>query len=79
METVIAGFSTSGLSGLTAVDHLVTQRDHEETGHVAIDAWRSIPLSADGRSGDGYWGLRRAYTYSLGSDAKDSLHPWAQK
>ncbi len=41
-ETLIAGFSSFGLAGLTAVDYLVNQLDLEETGHVTVDDLPSI-------------------------------------
>ena len=41
-ETVIAGFSSFGLAGLTAVDYLVDDLDLEETGHVRIEGAPSI-------------------------------------
>ncbi|EMA57581.1 hypothetical protein C470_14983 [Halorubrum distributum JCM 13561] len=40
--TLIAGFSSFGLAGLTAVDYLVDDLDLEETGHVRIDGAPSI-------------------------------------
>ena len=39
---LIAGFSSFGLAGLTAVDYLVDDLDLEETGHVRIDGAPSI-------------------------------------
>ena len=39
---MIAGFSSFGLAGLTAVDNLVDDLDLEETGHVRIDGAPSI-------------------------------------
>ncbi|WP_434521847.1 proteasome assembly chaperone family protein [Halorubrum sp. AS12] len=41
-DAVIAGFSSFGLAGLTAVDYLVDDLDLEETGHVRIDGLPSI-------------------------------------
>ncbi|VTT85978.1 COG2047: Uncharacterized protein (ATP-grasp superfamily) [Halorubrum sp. DM2] len=41
-STLIAGFSSFGLAGLTAVDYLVDNLDLEETGHVRIDGLPSI-------------------------------------
>ncbi|SDF49969.1 uncharacterized protein SAMN04488067_10518 [Halorubrum xinjiangense] len=41
-ETLIAGFSSFGLAGLTAVDYLVDDLDLEETGHVRIGGAPSI-------------------------------------
>ena len=41
-ETLIAGFSSFGLAGLTAVDYLVDDLDLEATGHVRIHGTPSI-------------------------------------
>lgn len=41
-ETLIAGFSTFGLAGLTAVDYVVDHLDLEECGHVAVDQLPTI-------------------------------------
>ncbi|WP_423751596.1 proteasome assembly chaperone family protein [Salinirarus marinus] len=41
-ETVVAGFSSFGLAGLTAVDFLVDHLELEQTGHVAADQLPSI-------------------------------------
>lgn len=41
-ERLVAGFSSFGLAGLTAVDFLVDQLDLEETGHVTTDDLPSI-------------------------------------
>lgn len=40
--TVVAGFSSFGLAGLTAVDFLVDHLDLEETGHLTADSLPSI-------------------------------------
>ena len=41
-ETLIAGFSTFGLAGLTAVDYIVDHLGLEERGHVAVDQLPTI-------------------------------------
>jgi uncharacterized protein len=41
-ETLIAGFSTFGLAGLTAADYIVDHLDLEERGHVAVDQLPTI-------------------------------------
>ncbi len=41
-ETVIAGFSTFGLAGLTAVDYIVDHLDLEERGHVTVEQLPTI-------------------------------------
>ncbi|WP_435078350.1 proteasome assembly chaperone family protein [Halococcus sp. AFM35] len=41
-ETLIAGFSTFGLAGLTAVDYIVDHLDLEERGHVTVDQLPTI-------------------------------------
>ncbi|GAA0540118.1 PAC2 family protein [Halorubrum ejinorense] len=41
-DVLIAGFSSFGLAGLTAVDYLVDDLDLEPTGHVAVDGIPSI-------------------------------------
>ena len=41
-ETLIAGFSTFGLAGLTAVDYIVDQLDLEERGHITVDQLPTI-------------------------------------
>ncbi|HET7324600.1 MAG TPA: PAC2 family protein [Halococcus sp.] len=41
-ETLIAGFSTFGLAGLTAVDYIVDQLELEERGHIAVDQLPTI-------------------------------------
>ncbi|WP_129113307.1 proteasome assembly chaperone family protein [Halegenticoccus tardaugens] len=40
--TLLAGFSTFGLAGLTAVDYLVDHLDLRETGHITVDELPSI-------------------------------------
>ena len=47
-ERLIAGFSTFGLAGLTAVNFLTDQLDLEETGHITSDALPSIIPFEDG-------------------------------
>ena len=47
-ERVIAGFSSFGLAGLTAVDFLVNELDFEETGHISTDALPSITPFSNG-------------------------------
>src|SRR5699024_4721856 len=41
-ETLIAGFSTFGLAGLTAVDYIVDQLELEERGHIMVDQLPTI-------------------------------------
>lgn len=41
-ETLIAGFSTFGLAGLTAVDYIVDQLELEERGHITVDQLPTI-------------------------------------
>ena len=41
-DVLLAGFSSFGLAGLTAIDYLVDDLDLEETGHVRIDGIPSI-------------------------------------
>lgn len=41
-ETLIAGFSTFGLAGLTAVDYIVNQLELEERGHITVDQLPTI-------------------------------------
>ena len=48
-ETLIAGFSTFGLAGLTAVDYLVNQLDMEATGYVTAAELPAITPFEDGR------------------------------
>ncbi len=40
--TLIAGFSTFGLAGLTAVDYIVDQLELEERGHITVDQLPTI-------------------------------------
>lgn len=40
--TLVAGFSSFGLAGLTAVNFLVDQLDLEETGHISVDTLPAI-------------------------------------
>lgn len=48
-ETLLAGFSSFGLAGLTAADYLVDHLDLEETGHIAVDGLPAITPFVDGR------------------------------
>lgn len=48
-ETLLAGFSSFGLAGLTAVDYLVDHLDLEETGHITADQLPSITPFSNGR------------------------------
>ncbi|MFC7325682.1 proteasome assembly chaperone family protein [Halorubrum rutilum] len=48
-DVLVAGFSSFGLAGLTAVDYLVDDLDLDQTGHVAIDGLPSITPFAKGR------------------------------
>ncbi|WP_144796255.1 proteasome assembly chaperone family protein [Halorubrum depositum] len=48
-DVLVAGFSSYGLAGLTAVDYLVDDLDLEETGHVRIEGLPSITPFAKGR------------------------------
>jgi len=48
-DVLVAGFSSFGLAGLTAVDYLVDDLDLEQTGHVAIEGLPSITPFANGR------------------------------
>ena len=41
-ETLIIGFSSFGLAGLTAVDYLIEDLELDETGHVRIEGTPSI-------------------------------------
>ena len=41
-ETLIAGFSTFSLAGLTAADYIVDQLDLEERGHITVDQLPTI-------------------------------------
>ncbi|WP_251328652.1 proteasome assembly chaperone family protein [Haloplanus pelagicus] len=46
--TVVAGFSSFGLAGLTAADYLVDHLGLEETGHVTAESLPSITPFEDG-------------------------------
>jgi uncharacterized protein len=48
-ETLLCGFASYGLSGLTAVDFLIDQLELEETGHVTAEELPSITPFEDGR------------------------------
>ena len=48
-ETVLVGFSTYGLAGLTAANFLVEQLELEETGHVTATSLPAITPFEDGR------------------------------
>jgi uncharacterized protein len=47
--TVLAGLSSFGLAGLTAVDFLIEHLDLEQQGHVAIEGLPAITPFTDGR------------------------------
>jgi uncharacterized protein len=47
-ESLIAGFSSFGLAGLTAVDYLVDQLDLVETGHVTAEGLPTITPFEEG-------------------------------
>lgn len=47
--TLLCGFTTMGLAGLTAVDFLVEQLDLEETGHLTVEGLPSITPFVEGR------------------------------
>lgn len=47
-ETLLCGFTSYGLAGLTAVDYLVDQLDLEETGHIAVEGLPSITPFVEG-------------------------------
>lgn len=47
--TVVAGFSSFGLAGLTAADYLVDHLDLTETGHVSAESLPSITPFESGR------------------------------
>jgi uncharacterized protein len=47
--TVLAGFSSFGLAGLTAVDFLIDQLELEQQGHVTVDGLPAITPFTDGR------------------------------
>ncbi|MFW5911252.1 MAG: proteasome assembly chaperone family protein [Halolamina sp.] len=48
-ETLLCGFASYGLSGLTAVDFLIDQLELVETGHVAAEGMPSITPFENGR------------------------------
>ncbi|GAB7092872.1 hypothetical protein JCM30237_00240 [Halolamina litorea] len=48
-ETLLCGFASYGLSGLTAVDFLIDQLELVETGHVTTEAMPSITPFENGR------------------------------
>ncbi len=48
-DVLLAGFSTFGLAGLTAVDYLVDHLGLEETGHITADGLPSITPFEQGR------------------------------
>lgn len=48
-RTLLAGFSTLGLAGLTATDYLVDHLELEETGHVRVEGLPSITPFENGR------------------------------
>ncbi|KTG08294.1 hypothetical protein AUR64_18825 [Haloprofundus marisrubri] len=48
-ETLLAGFSTFGLAGLTAVDYLVDHLDLQETGHIVAEGLPAITPFENGR------------------------------
>ncbi len=48
-DVLVAGFSSFGLAGLTAVDYVVDDLGLEETGHVRIEGLPSITPFAKGR------------------------------
>lgn len=48
-DVLLAGFSTYGLAGLTAVDYLVEHLDLRETGHIRAEGFPSITPFTDGR------------------------------
>ncbi|UPV74321.1 PAC2 family protein [Halorussus limi] len=48
-ETLVAGFSQSGLAGLTAVDYLVDHLDFEEVGHITADQLPAITPFENGQ------------------------------
>ncbi|WP_101294874.1 proteasome assembly chaperone family protein [Halegenticoccus soli] len=47
--TLLAGFSSFGLAGLTAVDYLVSRLDLRETGHISVEELPSITPFEGGR------------------------------
>ncbi|UPW00350.1 PAC2 family protein [Halorussus gelatinilyticus] len=48
-ETVVAGFSQSGLAGLTAVDYLVDHLEFEQVGHITADQLPAITPFENGQ------------------------------
>lgn len=48
-NTLLCGFTTVGLAGLTAVDFLVEELDLEETGYLTVEGLPSITPFVDGR------------------------------
>ena len=48
-ETLLAGFSSFGLAGLTAVDYLVEHLDLEQQGHLTVEGLPSITPFENGR------------------------------
>lgn len=48
-DVLVAGFSSFGLAGLTAVDYLVDRLDLEETGHITVDSLPSITPFENGQ------------------------------
>lgn len=47
--TLLCGFTTMGLAGLSAVDFLVQQLDLQETGHLSVEGLPTITPFEDGR------------------------------
>lgn len=47
--TLLAGFSSTGLAGLTAVDYLVDHLELEQTGHIRVEGMPSITPFEGGR------------------------------
>jgi uncharacterized protein len=48
-QTLLAGFSTFGLAGLTAVDYLVDHLDLEEQGHLTAEGLPAVTPFEEGR------------------------------
>jgi uncharacterized protein len=48
-QTLLAGFSSYGLAGLTAVDYLVDQLDLVQTGHIVAEGLQPITPFVEGR------------------------------
>ncbi|KAB1193823.1 proteasome assembly chaperone family protein [Haloferax sp. MBLA0076] len=48
-EVLIAGFSSFGLAGLTAVDFIVDHLELEETGHLTVEGLPSVTPFLEGR------------------------------